>query len=55
MRFFVKARVIHEEGLYVYNMHNIVEKHFNMSFEPVRSWDGLLVKNKAEVLNNSIG
>jgi len=27
MRFFLIDRVIQEEGLYVYNMHNIVEKH----------------------------
>jgi len=27
MRFFLIERVIQEEGLYVYNMHNIEEKH----------------------------
>jgi hypothetical protein len=39
-------RVIQEEGLYVYNMHNIVEKHFNIGIAPVRSQGGLLVFNK---------
>jgi hypothetical protein len=29
--------VIQEEGLYVYNMHNIVEKHFSISITPVHS------------------
>jgi hypothetical protein len=28
MRFFLIHRVIPEEGLYVFNMHSIVQKHF---------------------------
>jgi hypothetical protein len=36
-------RVIQEEGLYVYNMHNIVEKDFSMTIAPVRSRGGSLV------------
>jgi hypothetical protein len=29
-------RVIQEEGLYVYNMHNLGEKHFSISIALVR-------------------
>jgi hypothetical protein len=29
MRFFLVNNVIQEEGLYVYNIHNIVEKHLS--------------------------
>jgi hypothetical protein len=36
-------RVIQEEGLYVYNMHNIEEKYFLTSIAPVRSRGGSLV------------
>jgi hypothetical protein len=36
MRTFLNI-VIQGEGPYVNNMHNIVEKHFNMSITPVRS------------------
>jgi hypothetical protein len=32
--------------LYVYNMHNIVEKHFSISIGPVWSLGGLLVSTK---------
>jgi hypothetical protein len=33
---------------HVYNMHNIVEKHFCISITPVRSRGGLPVFNKSE-------
>jgi hypothetical protein len=36
-------RVIPEEGLYVYNISNIVKKHFSISIESVRSRGGSLV------------
>jgi hypothetical protein len=39
--------VIQEEGLYAYNMHNILEKHFSISIAPVRNRAGLLVMNIA--------
>jgi hypothetical protein len=39
MRIF-KDRVIQEEGLYVYNMQIMVEKHFGISTAPVRSRGG---------------
>jgi hypothetical protein len=35
-------RQIQEEGLYVYNVHNIVEKHFSVSVTPVRSQVAIL-------------
>jgi hypothetical protein len=38
--------VIQEEGLYVYIMHDIVEKHFSISIAPMRSRGGSLVINK---------
>jgi hypothetical protein len=31
-----------EEGVSVYNIHNIVEKHFSVSIAPVQSRGGLL-------------
>jgi hypothetical protein len=35
---FLIDKVIQEQGLlYVYNMHNMVEKHFSISIAPVRS------------------
>jgi hypothetical protein len=34
MRLFLIDRVIQEKGLYVYNMHDIVEKHFRISIAP---------------------
>jgi hypothetical protein len=40
--------VIQEEGLHVFNIHNLVEKHFNMSIAPVRSQSGSLVQYKME-------
>jgi hypothetical protein len=43
MRFLLIDRVILVDGLYVYNMHNIVEKHFRISISPVRSQGGSLV------------
>jgi hypothetical protein len=39
---FLEDRVIHEEVLYVYNIH-IVEKRFSISIAHVRSRGGLLV------------
>jgi hypothetical protein len=44
MRSFLIDRVIQKEGLNVYNMHNIVEKHFSISNAPVRSRGGLSIK-----------
>jgi hypothetical protein len=38
--------VIQEEGLCVYNMHNIVEKHFSINIALMRSRGGSLVSNK---------
>jgi hypothetical protein len=35
MQFFIIDRVIKEKVLYLYNMHNIVEKHFSIGIEPV--------------------
>jgi hypothetical protein len=34
-------RVIQEEGLYVYNIHNLEVKHFRISIAPVRSLEGV--------------
>jgi hypothetical protein len=31
MQFIFIFRLIQDEGLYMYNMHNIVEKHFSIS------------------------
>jgi hypothetical protein len=42
MRFLI-ARMMKEEGFYVYNMYNIVEEHFSITIEPVQSMGGLLV------------
>jgi hypothetical protein len=33
-------------GRFIYNMHNIVEKHFSISIAPVRSWGLSLVSNR---------
>jgi hypothetical protein len=41
------GRVIQEEGLYVYNMHNIVEKHFNINITPVGVSLRDRIRNKA--------
>jgi hypothetical protein len=43
---FLIDRVIQGEGLYVYGMHNIVQKHFSVNIAPVRSRGGSLVCNK---------
>jgi hypothetical protein len=43
LRCFLVDRVVQEEGLYVYKMHNIAEKHFSIGIAPVRSRGGLLV------------
>jgi hypothetical protein len=43
MRFFLIDRVIQEEGLYAYNMQNVVGKHLSISIAPVRSQGGSLV------------
>jgi hypothetical protein len=43
---FVIVKVIQEEGLYVYNIQKIVEKHFNISIASVRSRGESLLKNK---------
>jgi hypothetical protein len=37
--------MIQEEGLYVYGMYNILEKHFSISIAPVQSRGGSLVFN----------
>jgi hypothetical protein len=37
--------VIQEKGLYVYNLYNTVEKHYNFRNAPVRSKNGLLINN----------
>jgi hypothetical protein len=46
MWFSLTSRVIQEEGVYVYNMHDIVEQHISNSIALVRSRDGspLLIK-----------
>jgi hypothetical protein len=46
MRFLLIDRAIQEEGSYVYNMHNIVEKHISISIAIVQSRGGSLVSNK---------
>jgi hypothetical protein len=38
----------YEEGLYLYNIHNTVEKHFRITIAPVRSRDMSLVYHKSE-------
>jgi hypothetical protein len=42
-------KVILEEGLYVYNMHNIVQKDFSFSIAPVQSRSGSLVCLKSSL------
>jgi hypothetical protein len=44
----------HEERLYVYNMHNIGEKHFSISISPMRSRGGSLVINKYQSFLNKV-
>jgi hypothetical protein len=44
-----------EEGLYVYNMYNLVEKHFLISIVPVRSrGESLLRYKKTELESISV-
>jgi hypothetical protein len=43
-------RVIQEGDLYVYNVHNIGEKHFSISIAPERSRGGSLVNNNLHFL-----
>jgi hypothetical protein len=43
MWFFLIDGVIQKEGLYVYYMHNIEDKHFNIRIASVK-WGGSLVK-----------
>jgi hypothetical protein len=47
MLFFLIDRMIQEEGLYVYKIHNIVEERFRISITPVRSLGESLVTDKA--------
>jgi hypothetical protein len=47
---FLIDRVIQEEGFYVYNMHNVVDKHFSISIVPVQSRGGSLVISIKSVL-----
>jgi hypothetical protein len=46
MRFLLIDKANQEEDLYVYNTHNILEKHFSISIASVRSRGGLLVYYK---------
>jgi hypothetical protein len=41
-----------EESLNVYNMHNIIEKHFSISITPVRSRGGSLIMN---IIDKNVG
>jgi hypothetical protein len=41
MRVFIIGKPIQEEGLYVYNLHDIAEEHFSISIASLR----LLYKN----------
>jgi hypothetical protein len=43
---FLINRVIQEKSLYVYNMHNMVVKHFSINTARVRSRSGSLVDYK---------
>jgi hypothetical protein len=39
MRVFIIGKPIQEEGLYVYNLHDIAEEHFSISIASLRlSW-----------------
>jgi hypothetical protein len=51
MRFFLIDRVIQEEGLYVYNMQNLVSKHITNSIAPVRNRGGSLVYNNLTAIH----
>jgi hypothetical protein len=52
MQFFLLDRVTKEEGLYVCNVHNIVEKHLSISIAPVRSQGGSQVNYILIQINN---
>jgi hypothetical protein len=45
-RIFMRLFLIQEGDLYEYNIHIIVEEHFNICSAPVRSRGGSLVNNK---------
>jgi hypothetical protein len=47
--FFFIGKMIQEEGLYVYNINNIVEKHFNICIAPVRRRGESLVIIQARI------
>jgi hypothetical protein len=47
-------RVTQEEGLYVYNMHNKVEKYFTINIAPVRSRGWSLVFYKRLARSNVV-
>jgi hypothetical protein len=40
---FLTDKVTQEEGVFVYNMHNIVEQHFSFGIAPLRCRGGSLV------------
>jgi hypothetical protein len=50
IRFFLTDIVIQEKRLYENNMHNVLEKHFNISIAHVRSRGGSLVDYNCELL-----
>jgi hypothetical protein len=52
MQFFVLDRVIRKEGLYVYDMHNVVEKYLSIGIAPVRNRGGSLVINKWQIFTS---
>jgi hypothetical protein len=53
LSFFID-RVIPKEGLYTYNMHNIVEKRFSINIVPVRSQGGLLVLSNLHTRKHNV-
>jgi hypothetical protein len=54
VRFFLIDRVIQGVGLYVYNMHYVVEKRFCNNIAPVRSRGGSLVDNNENLVPRQI-
>jgi hypothetical protein len=52
MQFLLIDRMIHEVGLYVYNMHNKVERHFSISIAHVRSRAGRQLIKKRQYLGS---
>jgi hypothetical protein len=54
MRIFLIDRVIQEEGLYIYNMHNIVKKHFRISIVPCKAWASRQFNNKIDMIKLSL-